>query len=157
MSENNSIIDQLQSSFVPDQPRMLRKHLTVKERGVEYRAKVDPERETIVFQVDGDIIKEGNKCDKLILSEDTSLHNSYKAHFVELKGRDIPHAVLQLEATLENDLFKERSISKRYARVVGRSFPSSSANPEMEKAKKRFKTKYGCELKMFKSGQVDTI
>lgn len=50
------------------------------------------------FQVDGDVIKDKtiNKCDFLLLN--TVKKNAY---FIELKGSDIRHAIIQVENTKE--------------------------------------------------------
>ena len=140
-----------------DQPLLVRRKLAAKEKGVVYHANVVPERETAVFQVDGKIITEGNKCDKLVLSQEVGLKGSWRGHFIELKGTDVRHAVAQLESTINHAVFKDDSLSLKFARIVARSFPSSKADPFFEKARARFKKEYSCELKTLKSGQDDLI
>ncbi len=46
------------------------------------------------YQIDGIVIKEGKRCDFLLMNEDTQT-----AYLIELKGRDLNKAVEQLEAT----------------------------------------------------------
>lgn len=46
------------------------------------------------YRVDGVIIKEGNKCDFLLLNEDKKT-----AYLIELKGSDLSWAAKQLQAT----------------------------------------------------------
>ena len=46
-------------------------------------------------QVDGCTIRDGVKCDKLLLSSDER-----EERYVELKGTDVMHAIDQLEATI---------------------------------------------------------
>lgn len=48
------------------------------------------------YKVDGNIIKEGNKCDYIILNDDLKT-----VYLIELKGHDIHHAIKQLEDTLK--------------------------------------------------------
>ena len=46
------------------------------------------------YQVDGVIIKSGNKCDFLLINEDKKT-----AYLIELKGSDLSWAAMQLRAT----------------------------------------------------------
>lgn len=156
MVEDSQIYKNLLEMSVPEQPLNPRKIVSVKEKGTRYLGSVRPPRNTVVFQIDGNIIIEGNKCDKLILSDDND-PNCCIGHFVELKGCDIKHAIQQLKSTLECPLFKDSSLSKKFARVVGNSFPSSAGNPIVEKAKIYFKRNYHCELRMLKSDQPDQV
>lgn len=54
------------------------------------------ERSYIMVNVDGCAIKQGVRCDNLLLSEDKQ-----EERYVELKGTDIVHAIEQLEATIQ--------------------------------------------------------
>ena len=47
------------------------------------------------YKIDGNIITVGNKCDYLVLNDDLKT-----AYLIELKGKDIHHAIKQLEDTL---------------------------------------------------------
>ena len=47
------------------------------------------------YKIDGNIIIDGNKCDYLVLNDDLKT-----AYLIELKGKDIHHAIKQLEDTL---------------------------------------------------------
>ena len=47
------------------------------------------------YLIDGNIIKEGNKCDYMVLNDDMKT-----AYLIELKGDRIHHAIKQLEDTL---------------------------------------------------------
>lgn len=109
---HTNIYDILASKFEPEKPLKVYKAISVSERGVFYLANMNPEREAVVFAVDGVIIKEGCKCDKLLLSRDTADDNSWFSHFIELKGSDVNHAIEQLEATICNPLFRNKTISK---------------------------------------------
>jgi hypothetical protein len=46
------------------------------------------------YQIDGVVIKEGNKCDFLVMNEET-----LNAYLIELKGSDMCHAARQLDET----------------------------------------------------------
>lgn len=135
----------------PEQGWNKRKSLSVGERGQVYRAIFSQNYLSAVYAIDGGIIKDYNitKCDKLILLDfnDQTLFEL----FVELKGGNIQHAIEQVEATLNNPLFKDSAVKKRQARIIGRKIPSNTGNSITEKAKKKFISKYNCRLE-FKTG-----
>ena len=63
------------------------------------------------YKVDGVIIKTGNRCDFLLINEDTRI-----VYLIELKGSDLSKAALQLEETekaLKLQLEKYHSIQYR--------------------------------------------
>ena len=152
-----NICDILLKDYVPEQPLMRRKLLSTGENRVYYKAKVDPERETIVFKVDGCIITEGRKCDKLILAKTHVEGNDWSAYFVELKTSAIEHAIVQLEGSVRHAVFSHDTVGKKFARIVARAFPANNANPLVEKARQRFRKEYRCELKTLKSHQPEII
>ncbi len=138
-----------------------RDNLSIKETNTTYKLRFGKRRESVVYQVDGNIINKGNKCDFLILAKQDPLEKSdekWKSIFVELKGKDVLHALEQLDATLDNKTFKHSSVNEVHARIVAKSFPANNANTEFEKAKRRFKTKHKhCTLKQVSSNQPDLI
>lgn len=69
VKQNNDICTELLAAHAPEQELKVRKNISTSEKGVRYTATVNPERETVVFQVDGCIICNGDKCDKLVLSK----------------------------------------------------------------------------------------
>ena len=69
VKQNNDICTELLAVHAPEQELKVRKSISTSEKGVRYTATVNPERETVVFQVDGCIICDGDKCDKLVLSK----------------------------------------------------------------------------------------
>ena len=87
--------------------------------------------------VDGCQITEGVKCDYLILDH---CQNEY---FVELKGKDLPHAVEQLEASIQQLSNKSSNIKRQAIIVSSRNPPSDTT---VQRAKKEFKKKYNVEL-----------
>jgi len=64
------------------------------------------------YQIDGVVITTGNKCDFLLINEE-----SLKAYLIELKGSDLSKAVKQLEST-EHALKEELSYYKLLFRIV---------------------------------------
>lgn len=141
--------------FQPEQPYSQRKMVSVGENGKFYKLQVSGSQNSVVYQVDGKIITEGNKCDKMILVEQTEV--DWTQILVELKGADVSHALLQLEKTLQNRILQHASIKRKWARIVATSFPSSRGNPILEKAKIKFKKDFGCDLRGIKSNQPDKI
>ena len=146
----------MSSGFLPQQEWMQRTLISVKENGKKYILKVSENCFSSVFQIDGCIIREGEKCDKLILCEVTPNSITLNEVFVELKGCDVSHAIKQLEATLQCPTLKHTS-TRRFARIIASSYPSSKNNPMVERAKVRLRTQYQCELKCLKSNQPDTL
>lgn len=155
----DSLYSILLKEHVPVLPLAERQNLSLKEKQTIYRLEFDRRRSCVAFQVDGDIVKRGNKCDFLVLAreESKSGEEKWKAVFIELKGTDVKHALIQLDASMSNPLFNHASTSERHARIVAKSFPSSKSNPKFEKAKRDFKTKHKCSLKQVPSGNPDLI
>jgi len=75
--------------------------------------------------------------------------------FVELKGVDVHHAIVQLESVLKNAKLKHSTNKEKRARIVAASFPSNRGNIVLEKAKIRFRQVYQCDLRGLKSNQPD--
>lgn len=86
--------------------------------------------------VDGCQIKDGIRCDFLVLD------NQENEYFVELKGKDIPHALEQLESTVKQ-LSSMKNIQK-VAIIVTSRYPSNDTS--IQRAKVFFKKKYKVDL-----------
>ncbi|MDE6669642.1 MAG: hypothetical protein K2K26_08165 [Muribaculaceae bacterium] len=151
----------LSRSYSPKLSLTERENLSIKETKTTYKLSFGKRRQSVVYQIDGNIITEGNKCDYLILARQDSSeadNEKWKSIFVELKGKDVLHALMQLDATLDNKLFKHPSVNEVHARIVAKSFPANTANTEFEKARRRFKTKHkNCTFKQITSNQPDYI
>lgn len=144
------------NGYNPEQPLQVRKTIVESECGKKYTLEVSGNKASVSYQVDGNIIKVGEKCDKLILVKHNQ--NEWAEIFIELKGVDVAHAIDQLLATLKKQIFKHPSNQYIRARIVATSFPSNKSNPIMEKAKKEFASKpYFCDLRGLKNGQKDKI
>lgn len=95
----------------------------------------NPNRKNVTcVVVDGCAIINGPKCDHLLI--DANLVE----HFVELKGSDVKHALLQLERSIEQLGVN----TPRYAFVVSTKCPMIGA--DIQRAKKKFKVKYDTNL-----------
>ncbi|MDE6843230.1 MAG: hypothetical protein K2J24_06865 [Muribaculaceae bacterium] len=151
----------LSGRYSPAQSLASRENLSIKETKTTYKLSFGIRRQSVVYQIDGNIITEGNKCDYLILAKQDTAGNDdekWKSIFVELKGKDVLHALKQLDATLDNKLFKHSSVNEVHARIVARAFPANKADTEFEKARRRFKTKHkNCTFKQITSNQADYI
>lgn len=154
---SKGIYDILSNITEPEKKLQIRKNISVSEGKAIYVASVNPERKVAAFPVDGKLITEGNKCDKLILSQYDGSEADWIGHFIELKGCDISHAITQLEATLNNKMFQDVSLKQKYARIVGRKFPANTGNSDIERARINFIKRYKCELKCLKYSQEDKI
>ena len=64
------------------------------------------------YRIDGEVIKEGIRCDYLLLNE-----TKKDAYFIELKGSDISHALEQLDETAKK-LSSELAGYTLYFRIV---------------------------------------
>lgn len=93
-----------ESGFVPEQELIVRKILSTSELGKRYHLIINGNKQSSVFQIDGNIITEGKRCDKLVLVENAK--NDWAEIFVELKGVDVSSAIGQLKACLDNKVFK---------------------------------------------------
>lgn len=144
----------------PEQPLMIRTKISTNEKGKRYVLVTTGIEESVVYAVDGNIIKSGLRCDKLILVKRSASGvepEQWTESFIELKGVDTYHAIEQLRETLKKSIFKHPSNDVVRARIVAQSFPANKSNPTMEKAKQEFRKVYNCDLRGMKSGQEDKL
>lgn len=141
--------------YQPEQPPAERASLSVKENGQTYRLCLTARLKSAVFAIDGHITTGCvPRCDKLV-SVDINPDRCAEI-FVELKGRNIVHAIEQLEASLRDPLFHHASVNERRARIVARRIPANSGSSPLTKAKIRFMADYRCDLRALNSGAPDT-
>ncbi len=97
---------------------------------------INPEQKKVkCILVDGCAITDGIRCDHLLIdANDTE-------HFIELKGRDIKHAVEQLKASIMQ-LSANRGM--KYSFVVSTRCPLSGT--DIQNFRKKFKQGYNSEL-----------
>ena len=89
--------------------------------------------------VDGCTIKEGVRCDKLLLSADER-----EERYVELKGTDVMHAIDQLEETIKR---LGEYTDNRHAYVISTNV-APAINTKRQAKIKYFKENYCAELKI---------
>lgn len=146
--------------FSPEQPLAARCKISTTEKGKRYVLVTTGAEESVVYAVDGNIVTDGPRCDKLVLikrSAGETEPQQWTEVFVELKGVDAGHAINQLRETLKKSIFNHPSNGVVRARIVAQSFPSNKSNPTMEKAKQEFRKLYNCDLRGMKSGQEDKL
>ncbi|MDE7190033.1 MAG: hypothetical protein K2N96_07820, partial [Muribaculaceae bacterium] len=59
----------LSGRYSPAQSLASRENLSIKETKTTYKLSFGIRRQSVVYQIDGNIITEGNKCDYLILAK----------------------------------------------------------------------------------------
>ncbi len=159
--EYSSTFDRLTvEGFVPEQNLQFRSKVAVCEKGKRYALVIAGGQDSVVYAVDGYIVKEGQRCDKLLLvrrKPEGQIPENWSEIFVELKGTDIEHAVAQLRATLSNPLFKHPTNDDIRARIVAQSFPAYKSDATMEKAKIEFRKSFNCDLRGMKTGQEERL
>ena len=146
--------------FSPEQPLAARCKISTTEKGKRYVLVTTGAEESVIYAVDGNIVNDGPRCDKLVLikrSAGEAEPQQWTEVFVELKGVDAGHAIDQLRETLKKSIFKHPSNDVVRARIVAQSFPSNKSNPAMEKAKQEFRKVYNCDLRGMKTGQEDKL
>lgn len=157
----NSTHDCLKAEgYAPEQNLQVRAKISVSEMGKRYILATHGKEESAVYAVDNCVVKEGQRCDKLVLvkrSNKSIVPERWTEVFVELKGVDAKHAIDQLRQTLKKPIFKHPSNDDIRARIVAQSFPSNKSNPLMEKAKREFRKDYNCDLRGMKNGQEDKL
>ncbi|MEH1765917.1 hypothetical protein [Nostoc sp.] len=117
-----------------------RKTIVVRDSGnsQEYRVTNGSSKEFCKVRIDNCLIREGEKCDYLILNCQDKL-----AFFVELKGQDLKKALVQIDLSI-SILMHEIPDFKIYARIVLNRTPSPNINSSTEiKLKKRLKKHNG--------------
>ena len=156
--EYPSLYDKLISQFVPELPLTDRRSLSLRENGTKYRLELSSRLPTAAFCIDVQIIHEGLRCDKLVLIDACCEAPNWVEVFVELKGSDVLHAVEQLRETIGKPIFQHSSNKKKkFARIVGHSFPGNKSDNSFEKVKKEFRDRYACELRTLHPGQSDRV
>lgn len=122
-----------------------RKHISVCEKKKKYLLHNDQEHTMAVFHVDGEMIQSNDaiKCDNLILDL-----TNMTAIFIELKGTDLAHALVQINSTIDmmkNDVAEY----SKFARIVTSNrtnVPNIKANPNYIKLYRKANVKIGATI-----------
>lgn len=97
------------------------------------------------YRIDGVVIKSGNKCDYLLMNEDTRT-----AYLIELKGSDLSEAAKQLEETEKALLPQLAGYSLRYRIVANQCRTQEIRSSGYRKYQLRWKKKL-----MLKTGYIE--
>jgi len=96
-----------------------------------------------VIRIDDCVIKEGLRCDYLVIPEDEDRIE----HYIELKGSDISHAVKQLESTIPQ-VSEDARHGKKRCFIVSSRCPANSA--EIQNIERRFKKEFNSNFSVKK-------
>lgn len=136
-----------------------RSNVKCEERGKKYILENTLKKHIVSYRMDGGVIKTDKlvpsgtcKCDSLLVINSSE----YDAILVELKGKDVAHAIEQIEGTLVQ--FKEvfSGFKHIYARaVVTSSTPDLKATPVCYNLMKKMKQTYKGNLKISEIKMVE--
>lgn len=140
-STDDNLISEKLRAYGAEKPLGERKIVSTSEKGKTYRVVFTEVKPSAVYTIDGNIITEGNKCDKLVLIQTDKSKNNWLEIFVELKGKGVDHAIEQLKATVDKPIFQHKTIEKRWVRIVAQSFPRNTGDSSYERARIYFKKK----------------
>lgn len=128
------------------------------EEGKKYTIDLNDSKPSVIYKIDGNIIVQGSKCDRLVLVRisATATTEEWLEIFVEQKGTDVKHAYEQLRDTIKLQIFKHSSNKIRRACVVATAFPANGSNPNIEKVKKELAA-MGVQCRQLKNGQKDKL
>lgn len=112
------------------------KIIALKENKSCFRFLNPDQKEIECILVDGCAVKEGIRCDYLLIDANKT------EHFIELKGTDISYAAEQLEVSIKR-LSRDKGIFK-YSFIVAVRCPLSGTDIQL--LKKKFKRNYHSEL-----------
>lgn len=120
-----------------------RKIITVKDKGNKqtYIGKNDSSKNFCKIRIDDCLIKDGTKCDFLLISKDIK-----KAFFIELKGSDLLHALKQIESTINYFKNKLNNYSLNARIVLNKQRTPDLKSTQLIKFEKMLK-KYNGDLK----------
>lgn len=122
-------------------------NITFKERRSKVLFDNSSRKECLCIMVDGCQITNGTRCDKLLICE----NNEY---FIELKGSDVGHAIIQLESSIK--LLSDKNANSRQAYIISTNVsPKISTN--IQKSKLYFKRKLNSELHVKRTGYTIKI
>ena len=119
-----------------------RTNISVKEKKKVYSARNKNKKTVCLIQVDDCLIKEGNKCDYLLLNCDSKI-----SYFIELKGKDMLHAVEQIDRSIHllRNKISEYAVNARI--VLTKVYPPDLKSNKYKKLERKLKEYKGTLLK----------
>lgn len=127
-------------SNIPDECIEIVEHpiIPLEEKGKTMIFKNKNRKTVQKIQVDNCAIKDGIKCDWLVINDKNI------EHFVELKGVDVKHACEQLIRSI-NELSGNPNNGAKYSFVIS-SRVSPSIRTTIQNFQRHFKDKFSCKL-----------
>lgn len=115
-----------------------KKEIVFSENKSVFRARNPKQKSVCSFQIDGFLIQQGPRCDYGLWVEDS------RVFLIELKGRDVDHACLQLESTYDYFIthFAEENFEYK-PRIVASKVRSA---PALNSRKKMFERRTGLRI-----------
>jgi len=120
------------------------KRITRKENQSQIIIENPNQFKVCVVQVDGCAIKEGLRCDYLVIPDQQDIKKVIEI-YIELKGSKILHAIEQLEATIKK-LSYDPAKQEKVCIIISTRCPLTT--PEIQKFKLRFKKTYNAKLEV---------
>ena len=115
----------------------------------KFRLKNSKKLDVRVIQVDDCVIKQGIRCDYLVIIPDNKKSSDGSEIYIELKGSDVKHAVEQLATTIKK-LTDNMSASK-LCFIASTRCPINST--QIQNIKNKFKQRYKAKLTI-KNGEI---
>ena len=119
--------------------------------------------ELLQLHIDGGVISEPeasriNKCDFALVVKDQVKEGKKENTLllIELKGKDVPRAIKQIEETLENDKLKDcwAEFARIYGRIVCTRVPKTCNDDSVMRGKQRLLEK-GVKLQVRRNGDKE--
>ncbi|WRH65169.1 MAG: hypothetical protein RSE13_14630 [Planktothrix sp. GU0601_MAG3] len=120
------------------------KRITRKENQSQIIIENPNQFKVCVVQVDGCTIKEGLRCDYLVIPDQQDIKKIIEI-YIELKGSEILHAIKQLEATIQ-ELSDHPAKQEKVCIIISTRCPLTTT--EIQKFKLKFKKTYNAKLEV---------
>jgi len=119
-----------------------RTRISVEEKKKIYSARNKNQNEVCLIRIDDCLIEEGNKCDYLLLNCDSKV-----SYFIELKGKDMLHAVEQIDRSIDLLINKISEYAVNARIVLKKVYPPDLKSNKYKKLEKKLKKYKGTLLK----------
>ncbi len=111
--------------------------IVLKEKRSKITLKNDLQTKVRLIQIDGCVIREGPRCDFLVINQKSI------EHYIELKGSNVRRALIQIETTIKKVSSNSRQ-TKKHSFIISTRCPLLS--PEIQAKKIYFKRRYNSTL-----------
>ena len=115
----------------------------------KFRLENSQQLEIKVIQVDNCVIKQGMRCDYLVIVPSKNKSTSEQEIYIELKGSDVKHAIEQLATTIQQ--LTENMAASKLCFIASTRCPINST--QIQNFKQKFKKNYKAKL-IIKNGEI---